>query len=138
MSTSYHNLRHIVYAFALCLLISACQSNQQESAPQSSPQKQISKQITNNEQKVLDQPEEQKERSTAPTKVNLNLSKELIEKIDSDSQQKLNLELHEKVSSKTAGNRKVKISAGVLVDKEEEDLTKKLDGGKVNISVPFN
>ena len=38
----------------------------------------------------------------------------------------------------TAEQRKVKISGGVLVDENEKDLTKKMDGGEVKISVPFN
>lgn len=138
MSKNCHHLRHIVYAFTLCLLLSACQSNQQETTPQSSSQKQTSQQVQNSEQTVQQQPSEQTESSTAPPVVNLNLSKDFLEKIDADSQQKLSLEQQAKVSTDIAEKRKVKVSAGVLVDSEEEDLTKKLDGGKVNISIPFN
>lgn len=147
MSLNFQTFRKIVYTIALCFLISACQTDQQETAPKSTPQKQIAKQTQNNEQKVpvqpeeqkvLDRPKEQKESSTATPQVNLSLSKELIDKIDSNSQQNLNTELDQQMVSESTEKRKVKISAGALIDKEEEDLTKKLDGGKVNITIPFN
>jgi hypothetical protein len=34
--------------------------------------------------------------------------------------------------------RKVKISGGVLLDTDKEELVDKVDGGKVNISIPLN
>ncbi|MFK5926919.1 MAG: hypothetical protein QM483_09840 [Desulfuromusa sp.] len=89
-------------------------------------------------QRVPVQDNIKEERPASPPAVNLDLSKELLEKIDADSQQELTLELQKKMEIETAEPRKVKISGGVLVDKNEKDLTKKMDGGEVKISVPFN
>ncbi|MCD6580989.1 MAG: hypothetical protein J7K90_04235 [Desulfuromusa sp.] len=78
------------------------------------------------------------ETPASPPAVNLDLSKELLEKIDADSQQELTLKLQRKMEIETAEQRKVKISGRVLIDENEKDLTRKIDGGEVKISVPFN
>lgn len=136
-------LRQTCYAITLCFLLASCQSNQEASvSPPPSPTQttvQIPAQTqTNNPQKAPSQDNIKELKPAAATVVDLSLSKELLEKIDADSQRELNLELQEKIVNETAEQRKMKISGGVFVDKNEQDLTRKVDGGEVKFSVPFN
>ena len=134
-----NRLQYLCYALVLCFLISSCQSDKESSVSQPPTQKQAPAPVQIEKlQKTPKQEDIKEERLMAPPTVNLDLSKELLEKIGADSQQELTLELQEKMEVETAELRKVKISGGVLVDKNEEDLTKKMDGGEVKISIPFN
>ena len=134
-----NRLQHICYAIVLCFLVASCQSDQEASTPQPSIQKQAPAQVQiDKPQKTPVQDDIEEEKPATPPAVNLDLSKELLEKIAANSQQELTVELQEKIEIETAGQRKVKISGGVLIDKNENDLAKKMDGGEVKISVPFN
>ena len=134
-----NRLQHICYAIVLCFLVASCQSDQEASTPQSSIQKQVPAQVQiDKPQKAPVQDDIKEESPATPPAVNLDLSKELLEKITANSQQELTVELQEKMEIEAAEQRKVKISGGVLIDKNENELAKKMDGGEVKISVPFN
>ena len=134
-----NRLQHICYAIALCFLLSSCQADQEATAPQSLNQKQTPGQIqTSTSQEAPLQDNRREEKPVPPPAINLNLSKEILEEIAANSHQEQTSALQEKIENGVVDKRKMKISGGVLIDKDEEDLTKKVDGGEVLLSVPFN
>ncbi len=70
-----------------------------------------------------------------PPHVDLNLSDGFLKKLDSN--QNLASDPPEQIAKKTAQERKIKVSGGVLLDSKNQDLLEKVDGGKVNISIPL-
>ncbi len=134
-----NRLQHICYAIVFCFLISSCQSDKETSVLQPPAQKQTSEQIQPGKtQKVSVLHDMQEIKPATPPVVNLELSKELLDQIVANSQQVQTSDMQKKMEIDTAELRKVKISGGILIDKNEEDLTKKVDGGEVKISLPFN
>lgn len=132
-----NRLQHIGYTLVFCFLIASCQADKEASAPLPPTKKQAPIQVQTNQPQKVQEAIKAEIQETLPV-VNLNLSKELLEKIDVSSRQELELKLQKNMENETTEQRKVKISGGVLVDQDETDLIKKMDGGKVNISVPFN
>lgn len=69
--------------------------------------------------------------------VDLKVSDEVLQRIDAKEQSYL-LDPPPQIGEKIAQKRKVKISGGVLLDADKERMVDKVDGGKMNISIPLN
>ncbi|SEA74596.1 hypothetical protein SAMN05660420_03037 [Desulfuromusa kysingii] len=77
------------------------------------------------------------EESSQPA-VDLTLSDGFLKQIDADAEDEFLTQLPPQGEDEAAEKRKVKISGGVLLDADNEVLVDKVDGGKVNISIPLN
>ncbi|MCK4502793.1 MAG: hypothetical protein KAU22_07130 [Desulfuromonadales bacterium] len=71
-----------------------------------------------------------------PTSIDLDISAEHFKKLD-DHDQNLLAEPPPEIVNAANQKRKIEISGEVLVDKEKQGLVEKIDGGKVNISIPL-
>ena len=69
--------------------------------------------------------------------VDLNVSDKYLKQLGDNEQDSL-AKLPPQAEKEAEERRKIKVSGGVLLDNEQEQLTDKLDGGKVNISIPMN
>lgn len=134
------HLKHCFYLILLFFLLLPCQPVKAESMPQLSAAEQVStpNQIGKSPMVPMQNNIIMDKKSKTSLTINLNLPQEQLEKIDADSQQELRSELHDKMSVETTEQRKIEIRGEVLIDQEEEELINKVDGGKVEISVPFH
>ncbi len=70
--------------------------------------------------------------------VELELSKDFYDKIDINHQQTDYLSQPEAVTINSKEKRKIELDGKLLVDKDEKDLQKKIDGGEVVLTIPFD
>lgn len=145
-----NNCLQLMMIIAVGLLVSACQADEkkrevppvvQEKAAVSVapklPEEPLKQLVHAGQKKVVEETVEQrglKSEKSLPS-VDLNLSEGFLKKLDSD--QNLAFEPPKPIAIETAQQRKIKVSGGVLLDSENEDLLEKVDGGEVKISIPL-
>ncbi len=113
MKTTYN----VFFIVLISIALSACQSDKKEV-------------ITPVKQQAT-----QKKSEKSSTKVDLSVSAEHVQKLDEDKA--LIIETPAIGAVKGAEKRKIELSGEVLLDKEEEELTDKVEGGKVKLSIPL-
>ena len=109
----FRRLPFICFTIYICIALMACQSNDAppplQSTPQPKPIKVIEPQQT----------------------VDLDLSKDFLDQVEASDRQAANLRQPETVTISSKEKREIKLGGGVAVDKEEKDLTQKIDGGEI-------
>ncbi|WP_321371633.1 hypothetical protein [uncultured Desulfuromusa sp.] len=66
-----------------------------------------------------------------------SVSEEFLNQIDDNGENYLQ-QLPSQLGKDKAEKRKVKISGGVLLDADKEVMIDRVDGGRVNLSIPLN
>ncbi|MDX2481756.1 MAG: hypothetical protein QNK24_15650 [Desulfuromusa sp.] len=120
----------------ISLIFSGCQADHEETrapAESHSIQKTNAPPVTHEKKEVEAAVQPVIKPKKAPISVDLNVSETFLKQLDENEENFLAklLPLSEK-------SRKIKISGGVLLDGDKEELSDRLDGGNVNISIPLN
>jgi hypothetical protein len=124
----------------MALILSACQADHEEAkvpVDRQPTEKKLEKPVADVKKEVVAIIKQVIEEPKIQTSVDLNVSGEFLKQIDDKEQNYLSVPpppIGEEVTKK----RKVKISGGVLLDTDKVEMVDKVDGGKVNISIPLN
>ncbi|MDX2493366.1 MAG: hypothetical protein QNK27_00190 [Desulfuromusa sp.] len=123
----------------ISLIFSGCQPDHEETrAPAESRSIQkMNESPATHEQKKVEEVQQVIKKKITPTSVDLNVSDTFLKQLDENEKDFL-AELPPQTEKEALKSRKIKIGGGVLLDSDKEELTDKLDGGKVNISIPLN
>ena len=124
----------------ITLILSACQTDHEEvkvstdhqatEAKLEKPAVDVKKEAEAIIKQVIEEPKNQ-------PSVDLNLSGDFLKKIDDEEQNYLSDPLPQ-IGDDVTQKRKIKISGGVLLDTDKEVMADKVDGGKINISIPLH
>ena len=134
---------------AIVLFLFACQGEEGKSTSTSAPspgETEMTRPVKKTESAPLEKKvaeeinvvEKQIDKVEEPAaKVDLKVSGDYLEKIDEESEDYL-VTPPKPGESVIGSPRKIEVSGGVILDDKEKDLTKKLDGGEVEIKIPIN
>ncbi|MEE4254073.1 MAG: hypothetical protein V2I50_08545 [Desulfuromusa sp.] len=100
-------------------------------------EKKFEKSVADNKREASAENRSTIEKQKTQPYVDLKISDKVLKQID-DKEQDYLLEPPPQMVEKMAQKRKVKISGGVLLDADKERMVDKVDGGKMNISIPLN
>ena len=120
----FKRLPFICASIYISIALMACQPEAETLTPQSAPE------TTVQHTEKIEVVEQQQT-------VNLNVSKDFLDKVEAQDRQAADLRQPGTVAINDKEKREIKLGGGVLVDKDEENLTKKIDGAEINLTVPF-
>ena len=124
----FKHLLFICASIYIGIALMACQPEPETLTPQPAPEGSTPPVSHTNQVKVVE---------TQQT-VNLNVSEDFLNKVEASDRQTAELRQPGAVTISNKEKRKIELGGGVTVDKEEKDLTQKIDGGEVTLTIPFD
>ncbi len=133
-------LTRLLTVIVFILVLSACQSDHEQTKVQVTPQtlgQQLEKVVVDEKKEIEPKTEQVTDTQKAQSSVDLSVSDQFLKQIDVEEEASLS-EPPPQIGKEETKKRKVKISGEVLLDTDKEAIVDKVDGGKVNISIPLD